>query len=100
MALEVYNTVSSGEDCARIKNNTNHRRQLHLFPATGPLNYVAMDVLDPLPETAKGNQHVAVITDGSSKLKRAVPTARVATNSVAELLLNACVIHTVYRHII
>jgi transposase InsO family protein len=43
------------------------------FPASGPLEYVSMDILGPLPKTDHGNRFLLVITDRFSKLTRTVP---------------------------
>ena len=52
-----------------IKNQKN----LKLFPAAGSLEFVAIDLLGPLPKTAHGNQHVLVTTDRFSKFTRSIP---------------------------
>ena len=49
-----------------------NQKDLKLFPAAGPLEFVAMDLLRPLLKTAHGNQHVLVITDRFSKLTRSI----------------------------
>jgi hypothetical protein len=54
-----------------------------LFPAQDPLDYVAIDILGPLPRTKKGNQYLLVIADRFSKLVRTVPLSRITAASVA-----------------
>jgi Integrase zinc binding domain len=53
MAEDVYETVRKCDACAR--NGISERRHtnfLQLFPAKGPLESVAMDILGPLPRTS------------------------------------------------
>jgi Integrase core domain len=54
-----------------------------LFPAQEPLDYVAIDILGPLPRTRKGNQYLLVIADRFSKLVRTVPLPRITATIVA-----------------
>ena len=44
-----------------------HQKDLKLLPASGLLEFVAMDLLGPLPKTAHGNRHVLVMTYQSIK---------------------------------
>lgn len=92
MAQDVYHTVSGCHSCA--KNGTLLKNKLHLqlFPATGPLEFVALDLLGPLPRTNKGNQYVDVITGRYSKLTRAIPTGHVTSTNVAYIVFNDWVI--------
>jgi Integrase zinc binding domain len=53
---------------------------LKLFPASGPLEYVSMDILGPLPKTDHGNRFLLVITDRFSKLTRMVPLRTITNN--------------------
>jgi hypothetical protein len=48
-----------------------------LFPAHEPLDYVAIDILGPLPRIKKGNQYLLVIADRFSKPVRTVPLSRI-----------------------
>lgn len=76
MANDVYATVYACKSCAR--NNPRYKRQrpLQVFPPSESLDFIAMDILDPLPRTRNGNQKVVVTTYWYVKLKRAIPTAK------------------------
>lgn len=63
VALDVYKTISCCKGRAKSSNNARHRRHLELFPATGPLEFIAMETLGLLSKTTKGNQHVGFIRD-------------------------------------
>ncbi len=74
MSADVYNTVMGCEACA--KDGIRQRKiaaKLKLFPATFPLESVALDYVGPLPKSHRGNDHLLVITDRYSKLTRTVP---------------------------
>jgi transposase InsO family protein len=74
MAADIADTVRTCTTCAknRIKERT-HTSFLKLFPASAPLEYVAIDILGPLPKTGHGNRFLLVMTDRFSKLTRTVP---------------------------
>jgi hypothetical protein len=46
---------------------------MRLFPASSRLEYVSINLLRHLPETAHGNRFLLVMTDRFSKLTRTVP---------------------------
>jgi RNase H-like domain found in reverse transcriptase/Integrase zinc binding domain len=84
MAADVYQTVKSCEASAR--NRITERRKtnfLKLFPAKGPLESVAMDILGPLPKSKHDNRFQLVITDRYSKVTRTVPLRATTALSVA-----------------
>jgi Integrase zinc binding domain len=84
MAANVYETVKRCEACAR--NRITERRRtnpLKLFPAKGPLESVAMDILGPLPKSKHGNLFLLVITDRYSKVTQTVPLRAITALSVA-----------------
>jgi transposase InsO family protein len=73
IAEDVYDTVSQCDLCAR--NQISEKRKpnpLKLFPASGPLESVAMDILGPLPRKIHGNRYLLVISDRYSKVTKTV----------------------------
>ena len=62
---------------------TKHTAKLNLFPATFPLESVALDYLGPLPTTKNGYTHLLVITYRYSKLTRSIPLKRPNARSTA-----------------
>jgi transposase InsO family protein len=70
--------------CAR--NHIAEKRKtnpLKLFPAKGPLESVAMDILGPLLRTKHGNIFLLVIADRYSKVKKTIPLRTVTALSVS-----------------
>lgn len=60
---EAYATIPNYESCEKQENRQWHRRKIKLIPETGPLKFVAMDEIEPLPEKTRGNPSVLEITD-------------------------------------
>jgi hypothetical protein len=54
-----------------------------MFPPDRPLEFIAMDILGPLPLTARGNRFVLCIGDRFTKLAVAVPLPDQTASSVA-----------------
>ena len=95
MANDVATVVRNCTSCAKVRGvKHSHQHFLKLFPAAGPLEYVAIDILGPLPKSAKGNQYILVITDRYIKLARAIPLATTTASVVAETFLD----HWVYPY--
>ena len=89
MASDAFSTVRNCTSCAATRGTlVKNQKDLKLFPAAGPLEFVAMDLLGPLPKTAHGNQHVLVITDRFSKLTRSIPLRTTTASVVANAFLD------------
>ena len=67
---------------------------MKLFPATGPLESIAMDLLGPLPPSRAGNRFILVMTDRFTKLTQIVPLKKTTAHDVAM----AFCIHWVYKY--
>ena len=90
MANDIFQAVRDCRSCARVRGTTyKHRRFLRLFPAEYPLQFIAIDLLGPLPKSKRGNRHVLVVTCRFSKLARAIPLARITSASVVRALLES-----------
>lgn len=63
MANNAYNTVDDCPGGAAPGTRGRHHKQVPLTPAAGPLEFLAMDILDPFSKTESGNQDVFVLTD-------------------------------------
>jgi Integrase zinc binding domain len=64
MVEDVYDKVRQCDLCARNRISEKRRTNpLKLFPAKGPLESVAMDILGSLPRTKHGNCFLLVIAD-------------------------------------
>jgi transposase InsO family protein len=89
---DVEETVRHCTVCA--KNRVTERKRtsfLKLFPADGPLEFVVMDVLGPLPKTERGNCFLLVISDRFSKLTRTVPLRSITALVIAKVFCDAWV---------
>lgn len=60
---------------------------MRLFPASSPLEYVAIDILGPLTQSTQGHKFILVMTDRFSKLVRAVPMRSISALSVAKVFV-------------
>jgi hypothetical protein len=92
MYKDVEETVRHCTVCA--KNRVTERKRtsfLKLFPANGPLEFVAMDILGPLPKTEHGNRFLLVISDRFSKLTRTVPLRTTTALVVSKVFCDAWV---------
>ena len=85
MSLDVYNTVRNCVHCAKQRVTLRkHANFLKLFPANHPNEYVAIDILGPLPRTRAGYQYILVITDRFSKLTQTCPLRVISAYQVAK----------------
>ena len=92
MASDIHQTVTDCRSCARVRGTLRrHQKKLTLFPAAGPLEFVAMDLFGPLPKTAHGNKHILVITDRFTKMCRAIPLRTAQAPQVAQAFLDSWV---------
>ena len=57
---------------------------MKLFPATKPLEFVAMDILGPLPRTRHGMRFILVVTDRFTKLTKTEALRTITAVSVAK----------------
>lgn len=63
MANDAYIAASSCQRYEVHGTRVRHQKKLYLFPATGPLEYVAMDIPGPSTNTKYGKQHEIVLTN-------------------------------------
>ena len=85
MVADIYETVRQCNVCAQNRiTERGKTNPLKLFPAKGPLESVAMDILGPLPKTKHGNRFLLVITDRYSKVTKTVPLRIITALSVAK----------------
>lgn len=53
----VYQTAKECRSCTAVRGTIfKHRKKMKLFPAAGPLEFVSMDYLNPLPKSNHGKQ--------------------------------------------
>jgi Integrase zinc binding domain len=76
------------------KNRVTERKRtsfLKFLPADGPLEFVSMDILGPLPKTEHRNRSLLVISDRFSNLTRTVPLRTIFALVVAKAFGDAWV---------
>lgn len=85
MSYDVSCFVTNCPSCSRKKLKSQGRTsKMKLFPPSRPLEFVALDILGPLPETKKDkNRFVLVIGDRYSKVAQAVPLRKITAHHVA-----------------
>ena len=89
MPVACYATVRNCVSCA--KNRIKLRRvskKMKLFPASGPLEFVAIDILGELIRTPRRNRYLLVISDRYSKLVRTVPLKKISAIEVAKAFVH------------
>jgi transposase InsO family protein len=92
MYKEVEETVRHCTVCA--KNRVTERKRtrfLKVFPASGPLEFVAMDILGPLSKMEHGYRFLLIICDRFSKFSRTVPLRTITAIGVAKAFCDAWV---------
>jgi hypothetical protein len=60
---------------------------MKLFTPGAPFEFIAMDLLGPLPKTTSGNQYVMVIMDRYTKFSVAIPMKETTAGQSAMLYL-------------
>ena len=89
LAIDCYATVRRCSTCAKNRMKLRqHVQQLQLFPASGPLESVAIDILGELIKTARGNQYLLVISDRFTKLTKTVPLKGQSAAEVAKAFVD------------
>lgn len=88
MANNVNKTFTKCTSCARIGSQCHLQRPLQLFPASGPLDFVAMDILGPLPKNSQCIQYVLILTYQYSRLTQAISTSKTITTHIASLFFD------------
>ena len=88
MAGDIQDYVAKCTSCAKTKE-TQYRapRELHLFTASEPLSFIALDLLSPLPKSQNGHEHVLIMTDRFTKFTRTIPLKSTTSECVTDTFL-------------
>ncbi len=102
MASEVQLWIAECETCDRRKSPVSpHKSPMKSIEVGHPMELWAMDILGPLPLTARGNQYILVMSDHFTKWVEAVPLANQRANTVAKAFVDEVVTrHGVPRKIL
>lgn len=92
MASEVYQTVENCSTCPRSRERTNCKRHLKLFPASRPLEFVAMGIFGPLPRAKNRNGLIINRTSRYSKTTREISTSKTTARHVSAVFLDHCIV--------
>lgn len=92
MAKGAYNTADDCQPCVVHDIRACHQPQLRLFPGTGPLELLAINIPGQLPNTITGKQHVVVLKGRCTKLTRVIPFITVTLTGAATVVIDNCVI--------
>ncbi|CDF36773.1 unnamed protein product [Chondrus crispus] len=89
MALDCYAAAKNSAECARervkLRRNT---KEMKLFTPNAPLEFVAIDILEELITTKRGNGYILVISDRYSKLVRTVPLKKITAVHIAQAFVH------------
>jgi hypothetical protein len=90
LSKDVAEFIKRCPSCAaqRLKRGPQRSHKLTIFPPEGPLEFVAMDVLGPLPKTKRGNRFCLVMCDRFSKVSIAVPIPDQTANTCAQVFVD------------
>lgn len=89
IAIDCYTTMNQCASCAKNKALLKkQRKRRHLFPAHGPLEFLAIDILGPFLKTPVGNLFVLMITNRDSKLAKKVPLRRIRAQTCSSGILH------------
>ena len=89
MANDAFGIVRNCASCAATQGTlVRYQKDLKLFPAAGPLDFVAMDLLGPLTKMGHGNRPVLVMNDRFTKLTGSIPLPTTTASVVANAFLD------------
>lgn len=91
MVKDVPTTVRDCRYCAQNCTHSKLQRLLKPFFSKGALEYIAIDILNPLPKKKVGSQFVFAMTDRYIDLATAIPTTKSSATTVARICFEYCV---------
>lgn len=87
MASGVHKLVFKCEWCRRHRRTQKHQRWLQLFSPCTSLEFIAVDILEPLTTKKPENRFTSIMKDRYSKSTRAIPVPKTAALLVAMTVL-------------
>lgn len=92
MAIDVYTMVNNCFYRTYSRAKMMQTVHLKLSQASGPLQFISMDVLGPLPKTTSNNQLVVVITVLYSILTRAISNLKTSATHIASIFYDYLIV--------
>lgn len=92
MPQDVHCYVLQCKSCRRHRPSDKPQELLKLFLPSGPLEFIAINILGPLTRAKQGNQFLVGIMDRYNELKRAFPISRTNASEVAEVVLDDMIV--------
>lgn len=89
MAKDVYDIVTICPAWAQNGSWQKLRQNMQFFPASGPLELIAIDILVTLLRLLKGNQYAIAIIEKHTKFKRVEPAEKTTATHVANLFIES-----------
>lgn len=91
-ADDMHSTVRGGRLSTPDGSQMKHKRKLQLFPAVGPLLFMAIDILGLLLRTASNYQHDVIVAYQYLKGIYAITTGRITSMRRAPILLESWIL--------
>lgn len=85
---DAYRTVKDCQTCNKEVSDYCPQRRLNLFPATGSLELVAIEIARAFSNASQGNQFVVFKTNRYSELARPIATGGVRAPHILLVVLN------------
>lgn len=86
MAMDCYSTVRSCTACAKERIRLrNHKSYLQTFEAKSPLEFVAINILEPIKNMKQGNEYLLVISDRFNKLTIVIQLKHITAYAVSRV---------------
>lgn len=101
MVRNVNNLIGNCSACAQKRGDCELREHLKLFLASRPLEFIAIDILGPLPRAVKVKQYVVIKTDRYKNITRVVNTGKTAKSQLDSIFFGLWIIfHGIYVYIL
>lgn len=90
MAANIERIVSKCQSRARNYPTYHHKWHLQFFSAAGPMDFIAMDIVEQFTRTTRHNQYIPVMTDHYSKLTHTISTIKTTSTHTANDFIDQC----------
>ncbi len=88
---EVKRFCQACPDCQRTSPQTPPPSPLIPLPIIGvPFERIGMDLVGPLPKSARGHEHILVIVDYATRYPEAIPLRKATSKAIAQELFLLC----------